>query len=536
MNQKTNPQNSAQGSGGDPLKKIPQLALKKIRAICKGNGAAPDSIQIKDMKGALIQFEALTHIDLHPEVREDKVSGKVQTGKLLQSLKEVDGHISEQIKTVMGNSDSRKNLAQMLLQRNDKGFASHGENFGVAELNREYSVFNACGHCKGQAQEECPRCKGVRREICNKCHGKTMVPCQYCGASGMVTGPDGNPMQCNRCFGHKQVICTYCQKAGTISCQQCNATGAIQCSVCKGAAYYTDVVKVMMKINTSFEIDRTTIPPPVVKLLEDSGGDLAANNHLHFDIEQIKRDDGGLALRYTGDFPHGNMVFSINGKAAKCEVFGYKAKFIKLPNILDGLTTAPRKILEKAAKDKGKILKQINQASKTRIFGEALELALLLPRKKAMTALRKKYPIGVSNKAIKHIVQISYLALQNATKQSRMIGFGLSALMIGMFETLYFVGPLRLLLLKIVGSEPIVSMLDFALIPLGALICRMMAQQFAKQPLRKALGSFYPKGKKKRIKTTIEGNIQSYLISGGIFVLCVYGSKLLGQPPAWLPF
>jgi hypothetical protein len=525
-----------QNPSTDPLQEIPRKALKKIRAICRGNGAAPDSIQIKSMDGELVEFEAYTHIELQPDIREDKVSGKVESGKILQENSQVNTEIGGQISHAIGNTESRKDLANILLERPDKGFSMHGKKFSVPALNQDFSIFHACGHCKGQGQEECPRCKGVMREICNKCHGKTMVPCQYCSATGSVNGPDGKPMQCNRCFGHKQIICTYCQKAGTVACQQCNATGAIRCSVCKGAAYYTDVIKVLMQINTAFEIDRTTIPNPTVKLIEDIGEELAAKKHIALEAQQIKRDDGGLAIQYNGNFPFGDLGITINGKLAKCQVFGYNAKFIKLPNILDGLTTAPRQILEKAAKGKGNVLSQINQASKTRIFGEALQLALLLPRKKAMTALRKKYPIGISPKAIKHIIQISYLALQNATRRSRSIGFGFSALMIALFETLYFIGPLRLFILKLTGSEPIVALIDFILIPLGALICRMMAQRFAKQPLRKALGAYYPAGKKKRIKTTIEGNVQSYIISGAIFVICVYGAKLFGQPPAWLPF
>lgn len=520
----------------DPLKQLPNKALKKIRALCRGNGAAPDSIQIKNMKGELVEFEAYTHIDLDPEIRDDKVSGKVQTGQLLKDPAEVNQRIANQIKTVLGNTDSRKDLANILLERPDKGFSLHGKSFSVAPLNQEFSIFHACGHCQGQGQEQCPRCKGVRREICAKCHGKTMVPCQYCSASGTVSGPDGKPMQCSRCFGHKQVICTYCQKAGTVSCQQCNATGAIQCSTCRGAAYYTEIIKVFMKIKTAFEIDRTTIPNESVKLIETSGDMLVRNKHILITPEQIKRDDGGLTLRYVGSFPFGDVDIAINGKVAKCQVIGYNAKFTKLPNILDGLTTTPRKILENAAKGKGKILGQINKASKTRIFGEALELVLLLPRKKAMTALRKKYPVGISNKAVQHIIQICYLALQNATQKSRTIGFSLSALMIVLFEALYFLGPLRYFMVALSKSEPMVSVFDFALIPLGALLCRIMAKQFAKQPLRKALGQYYPKDKKKRIKATIDGNVQSYIISATIFVLCVYGAKVLGQAPAWFIF
>jgi len=107
---------------------------------------------------------------------------------------------------------------------------------------------------------------------------------------------------------------------------------------------------------------------------------------------------------------------------------------------------------------------------------------------------------------------------------------------IAAFEILYFIGPLRGFMLNVIGSNPMVAMLDFILIPVGALICRIMAKQFSKQPLRKALGEYYPTGKKKRIQTTIEGNAQSYIISGVIFALCVYGAKMLGQAPAWLPF
>lgn len=520
----------------NPLELVPQRALKKIRAVCKGNGAEPDSIQIKNIHGELIEFEAFSHIELHPEIRNEKISGKVQTGELLQSSQEVDARMGKMLTNALGNTDARRSLSDILLSRPDKGFAIHGEKFSVPALNQEFSIYHACGKCNGQGQEECHRCKGVKREICTKCHGKTMVPCQYCSASGNVMGPDGKQMQCNRCFGHRQVVCTSCQKAGTISCQQCNATGSSKCSTCNGAAFYTEIVKSFVNMKPLFEIDRTTIPNKSVKLIEDNGATLVAKGHIQIEAEQIKRDDGGLALRYQGSFPFGDLDIAVNGKVAKCQVMGYHGKFVKLPNILDGLTANARKLLENAAKGKGGILSQIKKASNTRLLGEALELALTLPRKKAMSALRRKYPIGLSAKAVQHIVQVAYLALHNATKRARHIGFGISGVMIALFNILYFIGPLRIMVMTQIKSEPIVSVIDLMLIPIGAFLCRMMAQQFAKEPLRKALGVYYPRGKRKRIKMTIDGNVQSYLISIVLFGMSVYGAKLLGQAPTWFPF
>lgn len=520
----------------DPLQEVPKKALKKLRAICRGNGCAPDSIQIKNIQGELVEFEAFSHIELQTETKNEKISGKVQKGELLENSAIIESKISENLTGAIGNTDARRELAGILMNRPDKGFSIHSQKFPVPALNQEFSIYHACERCGGQSQEECPRCKGVKREICNKCHGKTMVPCQYCGANGTVTGPDGKQIQCNRCFGHKQVVCTYCQKVGTVSCQQCNATGAVRCSNCNGAAFYTEVVKSSVHMRPLFEIDRTTIPNESVKLIEDSGSLLSEKEHFKIEAEQIKRDDGGLAIQYKGSFPYGELDFSINGKVAKCHIIGYHGKFVKLPNILDGLTTPARKLLEQAAKGKGGVLAKIKKASNTRLIGEALQFALLLPRKKAMSALRKKYPIGLSTKAVQHVVQISYLALHNATRQARHIGFTISGVMIAAFNALYFMGPLRILLLLQFKSEPIVSVIDLALIPIGAFLCRLMAQQFAKQPLRKALGSYYPRGKKKRVKMTIDGNVQSYLISVTLFLLCVYGAKLLGQTPAWFPF
>lgn len=520
----------------NPLELVPQRALKKIRTVCRGNGAAADSIQIKHIHGELIEFEAFSHIELHPEIRNEKISGKVQTGELLQSSQEADARMGKMLKNALGNTDARRDLANLLLSRPDKGFSIHGDKFSVPALNQEFSIHHACGKCAGQGQEECQRCKGVRREICTKCHGKTMVPCQYCSASGNVIGPDGKQMQCNRCFGHRQVVCTTCQKAGTVACKQCNATGSTRCSTCNGAAFYTEIIKSFVHMKPAFEIDRTTIPNKSVKLIEDNGGALVEKGHIHIEAEQIQRDDGGLALRYQGNFPFGDLDIAINGKVAKCQVMGYHGKFVKLPNILDGLTATPRKLLENAAKGKGSILAQIKKASNTRLLGEALEFALLLPRKKAMSALRKKYPIGLSTQAVQHLIQVAYLSLHNATKHARHIGFAISGVMIALFNILYFIGPLRVLLLLQFKSEPIVSVIDLALIPIGAFLCRLMAQQFSKEPLRKALGKYYPRGKKKRIKMSIDGNVQSYLISIVIFIFCVYGAKLLGQAPAWFPF
>lgn len=518
------------------LKELPQKALRKIRALCKGNGAPADAVQIKSAKGEIIQCEAITHIELHPDIVDEKKKGRHQVGQVFEKPEQMKKTIDDYVAQAIKNDDTRKYLANILLERPDKGFSLHAEYFDVEPLNQSYSLQVPCSTCQGHGNAACNRCGGQRRETCPQCHGRTMVPCNYCNSSGFMQGPSGEQKQCNRCFGQRQMACTLCQKAGAVACRQCKGSGTSQCNSCKGAAFFTHITHLVMKMKTLFEIDRAALPHPAVKIIEDAGWKMAEKGHIKLHAEQVKREDGGLAIQYDTEFPYGDLELTINGKPLKTHLFGYKGKMLKLPNFLDNLLELNIQLLDKAAHNQGNVSAHIRKVSKTRFIGDALLLAVTAPPKKAMMGLKKKYPMGASNDLIKNIIVMSNKALANATRKTRYGGLGLGMLLAGLLDAAYLFGPIRGMAAGSLG-ENITMAIDLGLVLLGGLISGKAAVFMAKRPLKSALGSLMPDNKRGRFKAKSPNNIWiGYALSALVMLIMIYVAKVSGAAvPGWFP-
>lgn len=520
------------------LNHLAQRALKQIRALAKGNGAEKDSIQIKSFDGEMIEMEALNHLEIHPEVHHDQKPGRYEVGEFVESREQIDKAIDKIVKGAMSSKESRRTLSRTLLEREDKGFGLHAEYFEVEPLNRTYSYYEPCGTCGGHGQVTCGRCGGHRQEVCSKCHGRAMVPCNYCNGSGYMTGPDGKQIQCNRCHGHRQTPCPVCRKTGTISCRQCNAQGVVKCTSCNGAAVNTHIVQMVAKLKTLFEMDRAAIPHEATKVIEDKGAKMVAKGQIKLSAEQVRREDGGLAIQYVARFPFGKMQVAVNGKPLKLCVFGFKGKIVKLPDFLDQLVEANMRLLHEAAAGHGNASSKVRKAGRSRLIADGLLYALSLPPKKAMIALKKKYPMGASNDLLKDVILSSGKALANVTRKTRFGGVALGAVCAALVDAAYFIGPLRGIVMGSIGPQVTMG-LDFMLIPLGGVIGTLASAMMAKRPLKQALGPLMPDTMKGRFKPKKQGSAWlNYLASTAVFVAVIFAAKYMpgNVPPAWFPF
>lgn len=521
------------------LKKLPQRALKQVRALCQGNGVAPDSVQIKKAGGELVRCEAITHIELHPEVKEEKKKGQHQVGQLVEDPAQLGKTIDSYITSAIKNEETRKYLTQILLNRPDKGFSLHAEYFDVDPLNRDYCFHEPCGTCHGQGSINCTRCNGQRRETCPQCRGTTMTPCTYCHSRGFIQTPDGKQTQCNRCFGKRQVACRLCQKTGFIPCRQCKGSGTTQCNTCKGAAFFTHITHVILKMKTLFEIDRSALPRPVLKIIEDGGGPhLIEKQHIKLlNAEQVKREDGGLAIQYDIEFPYGDLELTINGKPLKTHLFGYKGKMLQLPNFLDNIIGQNFNLLESAAAGEGAVAGKVRKASKTRLIADALLLSVSMPPKKAMLGLKKKYPMGASNGLIKNAIIFSNKALANVTRKTRFGGFGLGMAVAAAIDSAYLLSHVRAMIEGKIHS-PAILLVDIILVALGGFIANKSVTYMAKRPLKSALGNLMPTKQRGKFKPQAHRHFWlGYVLSALVMLLVIFVGTFTGAAiPSWFPF
>ena len=520
----------------DP-KELPPMALKKIRAVCKGNGAEPDAIQIKSSRGKILKCQAITHIELQKELKAKKTKAPPKSAQLLENAKQVSEITEKWIEGALKNEETRKLLANILLKRDDQGFSSHGEIIPVKNLNQQYAYHESCTACNARGTVTCQNCSGHRQERCRQCHGQRAIPCQQCHGSGTMQGPNG-PQQCTRCHGRRQVGCNLCQSTGVTVCQLCKGTGTVKCHACNGAGGITYLTLMDVHIKTLFEIDRSEIPPTAVGSIEKEGQKLARQKHIQLNAQQVKRDDGGLALQYDITFPYGEMEITINGKEYKIKLMGYKAKIVNNPRFLDILLNNEMDNLEAAARNEGNIVSKVRKATRARLLATSFKLCLNYPSKKALLLLKRQFPFGISNQLLQNIIPMTKKSIKNLTRKMRFAGLGLGALVTAVMDGAYLLTPLRSYAGGLLNNMTGIMLLDLGVILFGGFVGSVAARYFAQKPLRQALAHVINPKDKKTFKISHPMDLWiSYFFSALLFLAISYAGKLNGNSyPHWLPF
>lgn len=515
------------------LKSLPQKALRQIRTLSKGNGANPDSIQIKHAEGRMIECQALTHIELDTDSEDESKRGQHQIGDVLENGQAVEQAVNTYLSDIIKKADTRKMLATIIQKSKGQGFGSHGEHFPLDSLKKDFCFHQPCGHCEARGQMTCRNCGGHTVERCTKCHGRKLMTCNYCQGSGTTTGPNNQQVPCRQCAGRQQIPCTLCGQTGTITCRNCGGSGHQKCSECDGAGIFTFIRHIQVKIRTLFEIDRTELPHPVVKVIEDTGPRVVERGYIQLkQAEQVQREDGGLAISYLAAFPYGDLELSINGKSINTHLFGFKGKMLKLPNFLESLVERNYDHLQKAAMHKNNALQNIKKAAKSRLIAQGLALSLQMPGKKAMMTLKKKFPMGVSNGFIQSVIKDGRRALSNVTHKTRMMGFAASGLALFVLYTGYLLSPIKTL----IGNDMASMVIDIVLIIGGGFLGTQILGMMLKRPLLNALGKILPNNAKIKSYTQVDMLIM-FGLSTALFAAAIILMPMLGKEmPSYIPF
>ena len=513
-------------------------AIKKIRHVVKGNGVPMKSIHIIKENSEMVVCEAITHIDLEHDIKEERKNGALQVGELIEDPTALPAMIGKVATDAIKNGEMRKMLANMLLERPDKGFSIHAEYFNIDALNKDYCVHLPCNSCQGQAQVACRACNGQKLEPCNQCHGRTIINCNFCHGGGFMKGPKGEQVQCNRCFGKRHIKCPLCRSQGKIPCRSCKGAGSAKCNDCGGLGVFTFITHVMYKMKTLFEIDRASLPHPAVKIIEDNGSKLVEEAHITVKGEAVKREDDGLAIKYDVQFPYADLDIGVGGNPVKVHMFGHKGKMLKITNFLDQIIEKDYALLLRAANNRGNVIGHIRKASKTKMIGDGLILSVTMRPKKAMKALKKKFPFGASNDIIKDIIVQSNKALINISRKNHLSGLGIGLVLVTLINAIYFLGPLRTIITNSLGQGGVLGIIDLALIPLGGFIAMMIAKLMAASPLKKALGPLMPAKQRASFKPkNNNSSIPAFVASAIVFLIITFIAATMNAPtPSWLPF
>ncbi|MEM9470061.1 MAG: hypothetical protein AAF988_07840 [Pseudomonadota bacterium] len=514
-----------------------QRALRQIKKLCAGNGIDPNSIELIQDKMEVIEMEGLTHLEIDLATSQEERVGRLEQGSFHSTMEAMNAAITETQNKLTKNQESRKFIADQVLNRPDKGFALHGETLELKELIQDFSTHAPCNSCGGAGKKTCKSCGGQRQVSCTQCHGRTMIQCRHCLGQGMTQGPNGQQQQCNFCFGQRQVSCPLCQKTGRMQCRSCSGQGQIKCDPCKGGGIFTIIVSIMPIVKTLFEMDRAELPHAIVGAFERNGARLASHDHFRFTAEQVTRKDEGLALQYQSRFAYSNAIARIGSQPVKFEVFGEKAKIIKTKPFLEELIKPGLSVLKKAANNVS-AGPNIKRASQYDLISKAVRLTVEAPRKKqALINLRKLYPIGIRPQVLQGLIQMSEKALGNITQKPRVIGLGAGLLLATAIYLVFYMGGFYAGL-----KDSLSSALDMALsvilIIAGGGIAHFMIKFMAGMAMRKALGDLLPNTKKKKSAArSYSMKIYAYAGAAVLFLASIEIARQTGHIiPDWYPF
>ncbi len=513
--------------------KMAHKALGVVRKLASGNGVKKDAIQIIQNDYMDVECEAITHIEISHKKKEEKQNGKVEGGQPVNDPAQIPKLIQHAQNSAIKSIEARKMLSNILLKRCDKGFSLHDKYFDIPQLTQVYQYVESCKSCQGAKAVTCQRCHGKCQEQCGQCGGHRAINCNKCQGSGSMKSANGQQQTCNQCYGKRSIPCPLCRSQGVTQCRICKGTGGIKCDDCKGIGIFSFITTVTYKMKTLFEIDRAALPDVVVKMIEDNGTQLIEQKYVDLHAEQVKREDGGLAIQYTMTFPFTNIAMNVNGKPIKVSLFGFKMKIMKVTNFIDQLVEKNYALLIRAAHDDGNVVSHIRKSSKSRIIADGLLLAVTTRPKQAMITLKKKYPYAASNSLIKNIILEANKALTHVSRKSQhsglMAGMGLYLIILAG----YFIGPLRSMLNQ---NDNIIF--DFALIPVGFVLITLLAKLLMKAPIKSALGPLMPAKQRAAFKPRTNTNIMFVTLGTLIcFILITVLSRYIGDnPPSWLPF
>lgn len=302
------------------------------------------------------------------------------------------------------------------------------------------SASEMCPSCQGRKSLTCNQCQGTGTITCPQCQGNRQELCHICLGSGENPAVPSQP--CIHCNGFRYAPCRYCQGHGQLTCPTCHGNRGTVCSACNGAGLFTEEVSVTCGARTHFTINAQGLPSGLRRGLDRLGMAKLADGHA--DIETITpppEEDNEIPIEvplvpgaqaepkkekppkpeihYVAHMPYADLRMNFAGKKAIVGIFGKKGVLLGVPPFLDTALEPSRQKLKLAIKGNG----SLDNALTTRVIKDALMLQIT--SQTSVNALRRLYPLGLSQQVAAEILRDMRLALNRMTLRARSLVAGL---------------------------------------------------------------------------------------------------------------
>ena len=522
-------------------------ALKRVQIAAKGNGLDPATISLTSFEGEVLHFEARSLFEIKHSIGQKFMPGRESRGEICNSEGDLQLKIKDTTEKTTFDAEMIAYVSDIMEKRKDKGFAVNGMPVRLERMNRTLIFHSKCSQCGGDGLVSCGKCNGKGMEPCIKCRGNGMASCPVCKGNRQARGKDGTMGTCIKCNGNGHVRCLPCKGTGNTQCMQCHGKGQIQCTRCNHTGTVSDIRLVSFEAKTHCTFDEEPLPPEVPPIILQMGPNLVIQEHVDIEIlrkkeqEEARRehetaekvkDRDQLTVPYYIRLPWGDIGFKIgDGEEMRGKLFGLHPKILNLPAFLEGPVAPGLESIAQAASGAGNTHGHVMKAIKFRVIGDALVAASTMPVKKAMLAMRKKWPLGFRGETTDSMVLYARDAYNNLSKKPAFAGLAAGLAISAGIMTAYFMS-LRYAL----ALHPYAMMALDVVLALGCGYLSLAASQLAvRQALLGVFSKILPPEKARKILP--RGiKILPYAYGGALVVMLmvVLGLHLTGHTiPFW---
>lgn len=439
-------------------------ALERARALVKGNKFDPQNVSLARFEGEILQFEAMTELDVSTQISKKIKSGRVTGPVQVASEHAANAEIAKEYMKLFNEGDTQRKIRDIALKRDDQGFALKNEVFKIPFWHKEFVMFEPCQTCRSTGNVRCQKCFGKGVIVCNRCNGSGMSYCTNCNGAQMVQSPQGKTT-CTVCSGRGRISCGQCQQNGTMQCPTCRTRGSTQCPSCQGNAWISHIFVADIEARANFYYPDNELPEKIVAMISEYGAKIKE----HADITVSQKEVNAVAVEKEKDatkaeqketqeilkipifydviLPYSHIEFEINGKSYYMFMFGKKGELSHVSPFLDDLLANGLRKLKDCIEKRGDAAKNLEMACEYRAIRSGLVYAANLPLRRAEKRLNKDFPIGLSKEATEEIISSTHKTLKLISSKPRLQGLLLSCSIMLLAFLGYFLSPVRTMMI-----------------------------------------------------------------------------------------
>ncbi len=525
-------------------------ALKQVKSMVKGNKFNPEDVNLEKFEGEILCFQAENMMTILKKLSHKEVAGRVTGPIVVDSDITAKEAINKAYLTLANDKDMERQIREVILNREDKGFALDNNVIPLPFWKREFVIFKPCQTCSATGNVKCLPCSGKGLEQCTRCHGSGMDHCSHCNGAQMIQGPNGNQIQCPMCHGQGRTSCNYCNQTGRIQCKTCRGKGITSCPNCQGNAWSSHIQILEIEARTAFDYPKEKLPEKVAAMIEKHGSKISKHANIEISQEEKssvnaddeekarlqaeadKKKDYCIPVIYEVYLPYAHIEYEINGNSYYTFIFGTQGKLIHVSPFLDDLTKEGIRKLSDAAELRGDVSNNLCQAAEYRTIKEGIFYGAKHSLGKAKKMLKQSNRVGLSDNAINNIIEYTDTALKNITKKPRNIGLGLSGVLYIAIFGAYFLSPLRQAIVSNIANQSIHIIFDISILLMSIYIGIITIKGVAHSAIKKVMSKI---GIKKSTAPKL-GDKAYWNVGIGIiiFIIIVELSRNISlNPPFW---